>query len=336
MFTKKILIVCLIFLITLGIFSACGSKTENETQKITTIYGDWPPDLIAYLAQEKGFYEKNDVNVELIRGEGYEEQLAKRKELGNQLIWTYTILDFIQEYSENPTTETQVVLIEDHSDGADAVLAMTESNINSIADLKGKKVGVEKGQVSDFFLHILLDEANINTSEIETIDISSENIPQAFIDGKIDAGVAYEPAITEAVNNGAKIVIDSKTVNNAIVDVYVSNSQYIEKNEKAFKKFIAAILDTVEYFENNQKECLEIMAKPFNSDVQELEDTFKGISLTNRNNNSLMFSKSAGPDSLENLIRKATRYLNDQDQKINEFEIEDLTNSNLVNSIMNL
>ncbi len=73
---------------------------------------------------------------------------------------------------------------------ADRVIA--QPGITSMADLKGKKVGVPEGTSGDMILNLALEAAGMTVDDIERIPMDPPTLISAFVSGQIDgAGIWY-------------------------------------------------------------------------------------------------------------------------------------------------
>jgi len=286
-----------------------SSKSFQETQTLRVAYGEWPPDLIVYLAKNKGFFEKNNLNVELVKISGFDElfELIDKNEID---IWPVTLLDSVIALNENK--DWSIFLLEDFSAGADALITYPDSGIKEISDLKGRTVGVETETVGEFFLAILLERENLTLNDINIINLSFDAIPQALKDGIIDAGMTYEPSITESLEDGAVVVVDSQKESGVIVDVFASYKQNLEENRIAYIKFSNAILEASDFFANNPEESIEIMKIPFNNSNEELANAFEKLVIPDYKDNVLAFNRASGYKSLYILGKQAEQYLEEQ------------------------
>jgi len=103
----------------------------------------WAPDFFSYVAQEKGFFEKNNVNVELILVQDYLEILSAYFDGEfDGMIPVYS--DVIYQNSQG--MNSRVVYAIDFSNTGDVIIGTGTNNSSSnstLADIKGKKVSVE-------------------------------------------------------------------------------------------------------------------------------------------------------------------------------------------------
>ncbi len=144
---------------------ACGSDDKEGTTtadpgaaaKGTTIrlgFSAWPGWFPWQVAEEKGLFTKAGLDVKLTYFESYTDSLnalnAGKLDANSQ-----TLNDTIS--SVGAGAEEVVVLVNDNSTGNDQIIV--KPGIESIADLKGKKVGVEEGTVDHFLLLLGLEKA---------------------------------------------------------------------------------------------------------------------------------------------------------------------------------
>lgn len=123
----------------------------------------------------------------------------------------------------------QYVAYEPPAPKGEAILVPKDSNINSVADLKGKKVALNKGSNVHYLLVKALEKAGLKYSDIEPVFLAPADARAAFERGAVDAWVIWDPfqAAAEAAT-GARTLADGTGI--------VSNYQFYF----ASKKFIAA------------------------------------------------------------------------------------------------
>jgi NitT/TauT family transport system substrate-binding protein len=99
----------------------------------------WAPDFFSYLAQEKGFFDRNKVNVELTLVQDY-HQLLNNYADGNYDYMIPVYSDLI--YPNLNGVDSRVVYAIDFSNTGDVIIGKMNSSSNSnttLADVKGKK-----------------------------------------------------------------------------------------------------------------------------------------------------------------------------------------------------
>ena len=102
---------------------------------------------------------------------------------------------------------------------AEAILVPKDSPIKSVAELKGKKVALNKGSNVHFLLVKLLEKAGVQYKDVDTVFLTPADARAAFERGSVDAWVIWEPFLAAAQRQtGARIVADGQGV--------VSNHQF--------------------------------------------------------------------------------------------------------------
>ncbi|MBK1783351.1 aliphatic sulfonate ABC transporter substrate-binding protein [Prauserella cavernicola] len=80
---------------------------------------------------------------------------------------------------------------------ADRVIA--QPGIDSVADLKGKRVGVPEGTSGDMVLNLALQEAGLTVDDVEKVPMDPSTIVSAFVSGQIDAAGIWYPLIGTSI-----------------------------------------------------------------------------------------------------------------------------------------
>ena len=104
----------------------------------------------------------------------------------------------------------QYVAYEPPAPKGEAILVPKDSKLNSVADLKGKKVALNKGSNVHYLLVKALEKAGVKYSEIEPVFLAPADARAAFERGAVDAWVIWDPfqaaaeAATGAQNPGRR------------------------------------------------------------------------------------------------------------------------------------
>lgn len=120
----------------------------------------------------------------------------------------------------------EVVLLLDASNGADAVLARPP--LKSLAELRGKRVGVENTAMGAYVLLRALSQAGIQASELQIVPVPANEHVRAYESGTVDAVVTFEPMLAELRKKGANVVADSRSTPGEIVDALVVRKAFAE------------------------------------------------------------------------------------------------------------
>jgi sulfonate transport system substrate-binding protein len=131
----------------------------------------------------------------------------------------------------------QYVAYEPPAPKGEAILVPKDSKLISVADLRGKKVALNKGSNVHYLLVKALEKAGVKYSEVEPVFLAPADARAAFERGAVDAWVIWDPfqAAAEAAT-GARTLADGTGV--------VSNYQFYFSSKK-FLESDAGIVDLV-------------------------------------------------------------------------------------------
>ena len=121
----------------------------------------------------------------------------------------------------------------------EAIVVQSNSSIKTVADLKGKKVVLNKGSNVHYLLVKALENAGLKYSDVETVFLAPADARAAFERGSVDAWVIWDPFLAAAETSiGAKVIQDgTNTVNNH--QFYLAEENYASKRPDV----VAAIFD---------------------------------------------------------------------------------------------
>jgi aliphatic sulfonates family ABC transporter substrate-binding protein len=111
-----------------------------------------------------------------------------------------------------------------------AIVVPDASALQSLADLRGKKIGVAKGSSAHDLLVAALESANVPWSEITPVYLAPADAAAAFARGAIDAWSIWDPfyAIAELKQKARALPIDPKAMQQN--SFFLANSDFIAKH----------------------------------------------------------------------------------------------------------
>ncbi|MEH7342493.1 aliphatic sulfonate ABC transporter substrate-binding protein [Bacillus sp. JJ1532] len=143
------------------------------------------------------------------------------------------------------------------------VLVHKDSEIKSIADLKGKKIGVNKGGNHHYLTILALKEAGISLDDVEWVYLSDAAQGRtAFETKKLDAFATYDPFLA-----GTEIQLDTINLTEEIDygypnrTFYVANIKFNEEHPELVNKIIEAVDESDEWANKNKPEVVKLVSK---------------------------------------------------------------------------
>lgn len=249
------------------------SKPEAGTFKIGTEpwlgYGQW------YVAQDKGLFKKNGLSdvkiVNFTEDKDLDAALASGQ-LDGANIATHTAMIMVAA-----GIPIKIVQILDVSMTADSIIA--GKGINSITDLKGKKIAYEQGTTSDLLLNYALAQNGMNISDIKPVPMPAADAGSALIAGRVPVAVTYEPYLTTAMNQNKSVkeIFPAAKDPGLISDVFVVRDDVLKSRPGQVLAMVKTWNQALTAYNANVKEGRAIISKAVGASPADLATAFDGV-----------------------------------------------------------
>jgi NitT/TauT family transport system substrate-binding protein len=271
--SQKVVVLMVFVMVTL--LTACsGPMAPAQPVKIRIGtqpwigYGPW------WIAKEKGLFEKNGLEVELVdfvEDKEVNAAFASGNMEGANLA-THTAIKLF-----SAGVDLKLVLLEDISTSADAIIA--DQEINSIEDLRGKDVAYEEGATSDLLLNYALSQNNMSLSDINPIPMPASDAGSALLSGKVPAAVTYEPYISEVIkgNTNTRVLYKAEVRPGLISDVFVVSGEFAKNNPDAVKALLKVWDEALGFYNSDKTAGQAIISKAVGSEPEDLISAFEGV-----------------------------------------------------------
>lgn len=156
---------------------------------------------------------------------------------------------------------------------ADRLIA--QPGITSIADLKGKKVGVPEGTSGDTILTLALEKNGMTVDDIDRVPMDPATVVPAFSAGQIDAAGIWYPlvdTIKEQVPDLVELAQDSDFEDTmAFPSAIVMRKGLAQENPEMAKRVEKVLYEALNFRAANPDETLEMVAKMSEQKVEDLK-----------------------------------------------------------------
>lgn len=181
----------------------------------------------------------------------------------------------------------------DWSRGGDAIVV--RQGINSINDLKGKKVSVAFGTPSHSFLIWMLKAGGLSMEDIQVKQVESAvDSATVFKSNAVDAAVVWSPDDEDLVTKvaGAKVLKSTRDASNIIADGFLVKEDYLNKNKKMLTQFVEGWLTGAGEINTNstaRKKAAMILAEGLGQPVDFCDKAIGNVRLTTIGDNKNFF-----------------------------------------------
>jgi NitT/TauT family transport system substrate-binding protein len=285
--------------------SGNSAATSTNTKPIQFGFSAWPGWFPWQIAQEQKLFEANQVNVDLKWFDGYLDSINALR-AGQLDANTQTLNDTISSVAAG--SDQVIVLVNDNSTGNDKIIV--REGINTIADLKGKKVAAEEGTVDHFLLLLGLKKAGLTQADIQFQPLETGAAAAAFVAGQVDAVGVFAPFTTKALSRpGSKELFSSKDFPGAIPDHLVVSRQLINQRPQDVQALVNTWFATLDFMRANQAKAYEIMAKRAGVSVAEYQAYDAGTKIFTLEENVQAFNPGNNMTSLRYAAEEISKFL---------------------------
>lgn len=308
---------------TLTAISAFGANAEALKLAHSTWVGYGP----FYIAQEKGFFADEGVEIELSVMENTPLKMGAL--MAGRVDLVASTADEFPTYMRNGKPLNYILAV-DNSNGGDGVVS--HKDIATVADLKGRTVAFEEGSVSQFFINALLRRAGLSQDDIKMVNMTATDAGVAFAANRVDAAVTWEPHLSQgAAKDHGKILVSSSETPGLIVDVVAVLENTATEHEEELKGFVRAWDRALGFIESNPDEAFTIMAKGVGGwleDPNEFKAAATGIEYLNTSRNAEMFGTPEAPGVLTETVSNAINIWSD----LGRIKVDGLKASDLIDT----
>jgi ABC-type nitrate/sulfonate/bicarbonate transport system substrate-binding protein len=225
----------------------CAAPAWAQT-KMTIATGVDPVFSAYYVAQQAGLFKKHGLDVRINTGPSGSAMVAF---LVNGQIESA----FGSEIAgvANHNLDPNIVVV------AQATrlvrwIAVVGRNVETLDQLKGKKVGIARGSGGEVFWLAMIDKLKLNPADYTVVNVEAPEMVAALERGNIDAYAVWEPWVTRgiaAVKN-TKVLRDQEGILEQGVYIYM-NRGWIQKNPAPAEAFIRALTDATDLINKDRK-----------------------------------------------------------------------------------
>ncbi|SPF32860.1 hypothetical protein SBF1_1160020 [Candidatus Desulfosporosinus infrequens] len=243
-------------------------------QNVTIGYNQLRISLPIFVAAEQGIFQKNGLEVELKMFETG-QPLMDALYGGKVDVAGYTALPitFSGQLINKKDLYYTTAIMEDDKHPISMLMVKKDSLIQSIKDLKGKRIGILPTFAFKAWLEMILKENGIAPGEVTLQDVAPAMTPAVLESGAVDAMFTIDSAVTIAIRKG----IGKLLYEGAIVPKYMGSpfpfgsfnmtKNFVDKNPDTAKRIVQSLDEAIDFITANQQEAKKMMVN-YLSDAQ--------------------------------------------------------------------
>jgi NitT/TauT family transport system substrate-binding protein len=243
--------------------SACQKDTAGKVETIN--FGTVPVAVAAliYIAQDQHFFAANRLSINikdfntgtatteaLLTGEMDISWVAEfpfvRRALAKEEI---SIIAVVGRFSEQ------------------YLFGLKDRGIHAVADLKGKKIGIPRNTIAEFYLGRFLELNGMSIQDVSLVDVPPPQSMDAITGGDLDGIIAWEPYSSQLrVKLTDRAVAMPVQSNQPGYGAIAARNDWISGHPEIVKRFLKSLAQAEEYLNLNPTAAKAILRKRLNYD----------------------------------------------------------------------
>ena len=267
--TTRFFLMTALFTALLTVFGSWSCSKSNYSGKVeTVIIGATPIELNAliYVADEQKFFTNNGVRVVfkdydtgvaavdgLLKGEA-DIALTTEFVIVGKLLQKQAVLDLV-------TIDKSMLFY---------IIARADRGIKTTTDLKGKRIGVPRQTITEFYLGRMLELNGMRLQQVTMVDTKASDPAGTIAGGDVDAIVTWEPHVTQIRQQmGNTVIIWPAQSGQVSFWSVASTPGWIKQHPDLVNRFLRSLAPAEGYIIQHPVEAKKILQKRL-----KLDDTY--------------------------------------------------------------
>ena len=286
---RKTIIALLLSFVTVFAFVGCGDSGSSEEPAadegaaVSAVIATQDLTDVAAVAKGAGYFNEQ-------MGEGVE---VSRMAAGRDMITAMKSGDanFAGPLGICPTivglttgTDYKVIYVASLIRGTEGLVVRESTGFETVADLKGQKIGVTLASSGHYGMLCALEDAGLTTDDVEILDMAPDALNSAWERGDIDVAYTRNPTLTNIANKDGKIILtaaDLAKAGHQTINFHIVRSDFAEANPEAVTNYVRALAQANDLYDNSKEEAQEIVGEYLEMDLdvveQQMSDDYPGL-----------------------------------------------------------
>lgn len=140
------------------------------------------------------------------------------------------------------------------------LVARKDQGVLQPSDLKGEKIGTQKGTAMEFFTLKFLEDNGISPEDVEIQNVGIREAAPALLRGDFDVITSWEPMSTEITEQLGEDAIVFKIDRPSTWNL-AARKEFLKNNPEVIKKFLLAMIKAEDCVRNNEEETNNIVSE---------------------------------------------------------------------------
>jgi NitT/TauT family transport system substrate-binding protein len=323
----------LLFVVAFALGACGGQNAGGGSGKYSgTIHiasSTWTGYALIYLANAKGIWKNHGLDVNFKDVEDPNDRLIALT--AGRLEGMASTVDAFARAQSNGVPAVEVFPI-DASVGGDGILA--KNTIKTVADLKGLTVAVNQGSVSEWFLAQVLEKNGLKLTDVKEQNMKSGEAGAAFVAGRVDVAVTWEPWLSKAkTRTDGRVLVSSKEYPDLIMDSFAFRKDFVQKYPDTVKDFMKAYYDAYTWMQQHQTEALKVVGDAVQEKPEDVTADLSTMTLFDLAKGKEVMGTNSSHGKIYDNVKAAAEFWKAQGKVDKVVNPSDAVNSDFINSL---
>lgn len=212
-----------------------------------------------YVAEERGFFREQGLDVQLEPIKSGTEAIAFLSEGTVDVGAVAIVVSMWNGWSQG--MDLRIIApggLEPMKDSPTKFLVakalVDEGSVSDLADLAGKTVAAAGGPGSggEYLAAKALERGGLTIFDVELVNIGNPEMPAAFENGSIDAGLLASPYADQAINAGHALVLAEDLVPGLMTVAFVGSGKFIVERPQVAQRFVVALMQAARVMQGEE------------------------------------------------------------------------------------
>jgi NitT/TauT family transport system substrate-binding protein len=236
------------------IFSGDGEFAgEIESLRLGVYEGEFSS--LIFIADEKGFFEDYGLDVDMKK---YDSGVKPMQALLGGEVDVVTSGEFVAVNFISGNDNIRVFSVIDEADAIE--LIVKKDRVSRIEDLPGSRIGLKKGSQAEYFLDQFLVFSELNSEDVEVVDMNPLEMKDALDNGEVDGVMVWDPFTSNIKDSlGDDGLAWNGQSGQEFYFLVSTSSEFISESPEAIKRFLKSLIKAEKFVNENDGKAMEVV-----------------------------------------------------------------------------
>ncbi|MES9963560.1 MAG: NrtA/SsuA/CpmA family ABC transporter substrate-binding protein [Candidatus Sedimenticola sp. 20ELBAFRAG] len=252
--------------------------SAGEPVKVRIGLAMQPTSSLGIIAAHQGYFE--DENIEAVVSEYPSGKRALRDGLFQKNVDVAVSADVPVTMAALEKKRFRILAATFNAGNINRVIARSDHDIRTPADLAGKRVATQRASAVHFFLELFMGEHGLTNEQLTLSYMKAEKLPQALAEGRIDAFSMREPYISQAKSLlGDRAVVFSAPGLYRQIDMLLISDEMLSANPDVAAKLLRAFRKAEVFADQQKEKAIAIVAERIGVEVEKIRVIWPSLKL---------------------------------------------------------